>query len=360
MDIKVFSPEEFDKIEYAWKKLENGSDMTAFQLYDWYKNINPLYFKEKTKNFFREWIYVLAEENGEPFMIAPIQVVKIGFSCRGYGVKKAFYFIGRQGYTDYLNFIYKNFSTNAVKAIFQYLKDRYRSVKICKFEQLMVKTSLYEYLCTCGVVTNGFSDSKDCCMMLEVPDSFEEYKKRISKNLISNIRKSLNRQNRENVELCYEMIYSLDAKTSQVLLDIRSERLREKEKNALRNASFLGKVYNYSAYVIKKIFSAEHNVIIESCNPWCFVVRHGERIVGYFWGIKSEFNGEYYMILAGVDKEYERYTPVLSQFYLYIQELCDSEDNHIKVIDFTRGGERYKKEIGGTERYISTVEFLIY
>ena len=35
MDIKVFSPEEFDKIEYAWKKLENGPDMTAFQLYDW-------------------------------------------------------------------------------------------------------------------------------------------------------------------------------------------------------------------------------------------------------------------------------------------------------------------------------------
>ena len=51
MEFKVFSPEEFDRIEDAWKKLQYGSEMTAFQLYDWYKNINALYFREKQKIF---------------------------------------------------------------------------------------------------------------------------------------------------------------------------------------------------------------------------------------------------------------------------------------------------------------------
>ena len=94
MDIKVFSPEEFDKIEYAWKKLENGADMTAFQLYDWYKNINDLLPKERIKNLVSECIYVLVEENGEPVMIAPLQMLKINLGHKQLGLPRAFYFIG--------------------------------------------------------------------------------------------------------------------------------------------------------------------------------------------------------------------------------------------------------------------------
>ena len=38
---------DFKQLEMYWKKLENGNDMTVFQLYDWYKNINQLLNKNQ-------------------------------------------------------------------------------------------------------------------------------------------------------------------------------------------------------------------------------------------------------------------------------------------------------------------------
>lgn len=49
MEIETFSPQEFGNLEAYWKQLESGDDMTVFQQYNWYKNVNALYFKEKAK-----------------------------------------------------------------------------------------------------------------------------------------------------------------------------------------------------------------------------------------------------------------------------------------------------------------------
>ena len=45
-DIKSFS-----KLEYIWKDLERGKDMTCFQTYSWYKMLNECYVPEDTNNY---------------------------------------------------------------------------------------------------------------------------------------------------------------------------------------------------------------------------------------------------------------------------------------------------------------------
>lgn len=137
MNIRVYTPKQFAELEQPWKQLEYGKDMTVFQLYDWYKQLNKLYFREHTKNIFRTWIYVLAEDEEKPIMIAPIQVIRLGAEFMGIGLERAFYFIGRQGYSDYLNFIYKDFSEKAVLCIFSYLQKTY-GISKCYFERLLI------------------------------------------------------------------------------------------------------------------------------------------------------------------------------------------------------------------------------
>ena len=73
--ISQFGPEHFNLLQDKWKYLESGCDMTIFQTFDWFKNINALYFKEPTKNLFRKWEYILIENDNKPIMIAPIQII---------------------------------------------------------------------------------------------------------------------------------------------------------------------------------------------------------------------------------------------------------------------------------------------
>lgn len=354
MEIKVFSPREFDKIEYSWKKLECGPDMTAFQLYDWYKNINALYFKEKTKKIFRRWVYVLAEENGEPVMIAPIQIVKISIGHKQLGLPIAFYLIGRQGYTDYLNFIYKDFSEEAVKAILGYLEDEYK-IHGCCFEQLLETTALYKFL------SSNFKHEKyECdCAALLLPETFEEYKKRLSKSTRQNIRTAINRQRRDNKHLAHEMVYEIDSKTADMLMRIRAERLPKKKRDCYKHASFKGKIYNILRDLLVKMFSAKHDIMHDNCNPWCFLVKDGERIAGFYWGITNDTRTAYYVILAGLEEAYAWYSPNISHFCLYLEELYASGNVSVKVIDFTRGGETYKKDLGAEKKTAYRIDFKI-
>ncbi len=355
MKLKVFKPEDFKKLETAWKTLEVGEDMTAFQMYDWCKNINALYFKERTKKLFREWIYILVTENDEPVMIAPVQVVKVRFNISDYGIRKAFYFIGRQGYSDYLNFIYKDFSPEAVELVIKYLLENYK-VRQFMFEQLLENTDFYRYLnekCTTCYKQSLY------CAALKLPHTFDEYKKMLSKSTRQNIRTAINRQNRDGINLHHEMIFYIDDEMSETLAEIRAIRLKDKQRKTTSEMSLLGKTYNLLRDVIIKLFNAKHDILKENCHPWCFLVKKDDRIVGYFWGIRNEARKEYYVILAGVDKEFAWYSPSISHLYLYIKEQYEQDKDDIKILDFTRGGEGYKKDLGASKKNAYVVRFKI-
>lgn len=354
MEIQEYSPQQFNELKKAWKELESGDDMTVFQHYDWYKYVNALYEKEHAKKLFREWVYLLVVDNEQPIMIAPIQIIKAGAQYKNVGLARGAYFIGRQGYSDYLNFIYRDFSENAARSIFNYLKSERKLNRVC-FEQLLENTDLYHFL----VKEFNYTQSECYCASLELPETFEEYRKLLSKNTRQNIRTAINRQKRNELALTHEIVYQLDPDMSDVLMKIREQRLAEKRKNSSTNASIKGRIYGKFRGLVVKLFSAEQDVINESCNPWCFLVKDGDRIVSYFWGMRNDYRDEYYVILAGVDKDYTWYSPSLSHLYLFIQEQYESGDKKVKVLDFTRGGERYKEDMGASKKSAWAITFKI-
>lgn len=350
--VEVFTPEQFDLLHDCWKQLESGEDMSIFQTYDWFKNINALYFKEHTKNIFRRWEYILIRLDNEPVMIAPIQIILVGWQYKCVGLRKGFYFIGRQGYSDYLNLIYHHFQEEAFLVLSDYLKKKYHTSYFC-FEQLLETTELAKY-----IIANYKHAKSECyCADLVLPNTFDEYNGLLSKSTRQNIRTAINRQKRDNRELVHSLTYTIDDELANTLMDIRAMRLDEKRKKSGSKASWKGKLYGKMRRLLINLFTAEQEVIRENCNPWCFLVKEGERIASFFWGIYEKEKKIYYVILAGVDPEYAWYSPSISHLYLFIKEQYENDDRIFNILDFTRGGERYKEDMGGCKKIAWTISF---
>lgn len=344
----------FDRLEVYWRNLECGKDMTAFQSFDWYRNINSLYQLERVKNCYRKCRYIIVFSNETPILIAPLEIRTVGVGYRRYGAPRGIYFIGRVGYTDYLNFIYKDFDANAFRYLIDYLHSMYARLPLV-FERMLESSESHRFL------TEHFSCRQFpvCCAALYLPPSFEEYKMNLSKSTRQNIRTAINRAQKNGCYLTHELILDENNDIKEKLFILNKERLNKKSAKSRKEMSLAGRIYCFFANVFRGLFSAKLDVLRASRNSFCFLVKDDERIVSFFWGIRNDYLKEYYVILAGVDKDYEWYSPNISHLYLFMEEYYMKNNDSIRVIDFTRGAEGYKKNIGCQTRSVSDVVFRV-
>ncbi len=350
MKINEYTPEQFSELEQLWTPLERGKDMTVFQSYKWYKWLNTAYTKEKMKNYFRKWVYLVCfNDHNIPVMIAPIQIVRIGKSIKGVGLDRGAYFIGRKRYTDYMTFIYNQFNPDAVDCIMEYLKNQFR-INRFYFEFVLENTEFSNYIIDKYRITGQKTYSSAA---LYLPETFDSYYSSLKKHAKQNLRTAINRQKRDELNLHHEIVFEIDNSLQQQLLEIRAQRLKDKQNKSVKKIT--SKLYNWAYKGINDLFGAKMNVFECLNDQWCFLVKHENRIVGFYWGIYEK--DHYYVIYAGVDKEYTWYSPSLSHLYLWIQELYEDNPLGIKIIDFTVGDERYKTDIGGAVRKIQQLFF---
>ena len=352
MRIEEYCPDQFRKLKDYWKKLDNGEDMTIFQSYEWYLWINAAYKKEKIKSIFRQWVYIVCfDENEEPILIAPIQVVKKSIYIKGIGLKKGAYFIGRKGYSDYLGFIYHSFNPVACKGIMNYLRTTY-SIHHFELENVLVDTDFYCFL-HAEYIINQSHQYPSAAVYLS--NTIEEYTSSLKKHAKQNIRTAINRQKRDGLSFSREVIFNTNNDLQNTLLEIRKKRLGDKNKKAIKKIS--SKIYNWAHDCIVERFNADISVFDTGLPEWSFLVKNNDQIIGFYWGIRDIERKRYYVILAGVEMEYAWYSPSFSGLYQWICELTEKENREVEIIDFTVGNERYKTDIGGVVRNIEMLSF---
>lgn len=354
MKITEFSPEEFDKLEKAWKCLEKGIEMSWFQTYDWYKIINKHFMAEKKKAPFRFGTYVLlSDDEDKPLMIAPIQVVKTGLYVKGIGLRKGFYFIGRQGFSDYLNFIYDNFEDSYLDSILNYVKTKYKMNFFC-FENVSCECKSYTYF-----ETKNLSAKLDSlCMRICLPDNFETYKKSLSKNMRHNIRKGNNHAETDGLKLHYEIVRKIDNDMAKQLESIRLQRLGKKRTEMFEGLSSLASLYVKSRELLVKFTSKPVEVMEEVEDCWVLLAKDGDRIAAFFYSVYKPEIKTIYTLRAGVDVEYERYKPGITQLMAFVEDNLNSDEPEVFNIDLTRGNDSYKYDLKAKE--IVTSQFDLY
>lgn len=356
MKITEFSPQEFDKLEASWKLLEKGTDMTWFQTYDWYKIVNKHFIAEKKKAPFRFGTYVLlSDDNDKPLLIAPIQVIKTGFYFKGIGLRKGFYFIGRQGFSDYLNFVYNEFEDSYLDEIFKFLKNKYNSNFFC-FENISYKCKSY----TCLNKYQNIGQRLDSlCMCIELPDTFEEYHAKWTANMRHGINQAHHRMERDNMNFTYEIRHYIDDDFSKDLNKIRLERLKKKQDETYAALSSKAKVYTKVRDFIVDKTSVPIDIIEETDDCWCIVSKCDGDLAAFFYFQYKPENRTLYSVWLGTNEKYNRYKPGMTQLIDFIHDEINNGKPNLDYIDLTRGNERYKYDLKADEVTTSQFTFSI-
>lgn len=339
ISVKLFKQKDFCLLKNDWKKLENGCDMTAFQSYSWYSLINEQY---RRKSYFipGKVVYAAAYVNGEIKMIAPLFIVRLPSVVEKYNVDNGAHILGKWGYTDYLNFIYSDFSEECFEQIVSAVRKKYR-VSAFNIHQILPDTSMRTYLDS--KYTSSLLFEGDC-VKVPVYEDFDSYYKVLSKNFRQNLRTARNRADNDGIDIHYELLNKISEKDAAEFFDIYCSRQRIKQsggqtsgKNPAASAVSLFFNYKRNKYniLINTMTSLENSFILG-----CF---SGTEKIGLCLGLEDE-KGIRIPIVC-FKQDFSRYSPCILCIHQFLKD--SYENKTVKTFDLLKGSEQYKLNLGG-------------
>ena len=334
-----FDIECFSNLESVWKDLEKGQDMTSFQTYRWYKMLNECYVPKDTPNFLS--IYAVVKRDNEVILIAPLWIVRKTF---GIVNKKGIYFLGREGWSDYLNFIYKDFDEDAMLFLLKDVTKKYK-VTSYNFSELKENVQSYKFFNSNMKLKKN---SMHTCVALKLPSTIDEYKKLLSKSSRQNIRTAHNRLKKDGLEVRF--VFDDKDVDKEKCRNIREQRFIEKfrhfSKLRLMKYRLMYRLsFHFRPYLPFMCYDDGHYLTTYIGNELC----------SFFYYLIDDIHRQIFVIAAGVNLEYSRYSPGIISLNAFINDIIKTQN--IEVIDFTRGNEPYKYVVGGKDHYIRNVMF---
>lgn len=331
-----------DTLEPVWKLLENGSDMTLFQSFDWNKMLLEYYIPKDTK--FYESKYAIVRNEETICIIAPLWITKKTFR---YLNKKGVYLLGRDSYSDYLNVIYNVFIPEAFDFLIKDLHQRFNQDHFF-FEHLNESTSIYNH------ITNSYNviqDKKEPCVNLQLPSTIDEYHKLLSKHSKQNLRTANNRLIKDGLSIVFDMDNNIIDKDT--CLAIRESKLSVQYNRIPRikiyKYRFINRLlYHFPRFAPMKTYIGS-KIMTASING---------KVCAFFNYAYDEPHKRIVIISAGTDLTYARYSPGMLLMYNFIKQIIELQI--YKEIDFTRGDESYKFALGGKKSINHNFSFSIF
>ena len=339
---KTFTSSNFHLLKEEWIKLEKGEDMTYYQSYHWYESI--MKFMPEKKGYYGS-VFLCIYLGDQLQLICPLWVV---YKTINFVNKRSVYILGRQGWSDYLNVIYDNCSTDAFLVLFNYIKDKWKIKSVC-FEQLMEHSRFFKY------ISSNYSFRKDIvttCVKLEIPESNDDYKKQLSKSSRQNIRTARNRLAKDGLSITF----SFDAHPNlEQCKSMRAKRvIKKNEPKSFRDKLRQIKNEVYQRFTIE--FPKYLPFYADSNSRMMTACIDGE--LAAFFNYSLDTNHRQVMLMAvGTNEKFSRYSPGVLLVFEYVTKQIESKE--IQVLDFTRGNESYKYQLGGTDHLIHSIVFEI-
>lgn len=343
--IDYFSTERIYEIASVWRSLELGTDMTYYQRYDWYEYLAKL--NSKKYNAHEILFALISSVNGDAVMIAPLWIVKRRFRLIN---KKGAYFFGCQGWNDYCNFIYKVFYPKAMIALMDDLYERW-GITYYRLDYMKEKTIACQYILHQESCVKMICDKRSVAVGLILPVGELEYSKMLSKGTKQNIRTAVNRMKKAGIE------YVIQNSDSEIDLEqFRAYRnVRVKEKNSWTIKSFVFKAKMCLLKYLRYQFADYTPFDDVNIGSQFLTINRGKIILASFCYGYDAVHREIVVMAVSLNEEYARYSPGMVSMYNFIIELL--KDENIDFVDFTRGNEKYKYSLGGSNHYVHSMKF---
>lgn len=341
--ITTYKKKDIVQLKNIWNMLEKGVEMTYFQSYHW--NYMLSNFIPEGKNY--EAVYFLVkDENEKAVLIAPLWIIKSTFRFVN---KKGSYFIGRNGWSDYLNLIYSTFDSGAFYFLLYHIQHKY-GCSYFYFEQLKEESGVFQHI---QHYCNIIKDYITTCVYLHLPDTVDDYQKILSKNSKQNIRTARNRLEKDgrHISFCFDSRPDLDICKKMRETRVGQKRLKEQEGESwgVRIKRWINKFLTVS-FPVYLPFYEDHQ------SRFLTAYIDGELSAFFNYGYDA-IRQEIIVMAVGTNEKFAKYSPGILLLYEFI--LYQIKNSNIKIIDFTRGDERYKYALGGVNHIIHSIAFKI-
>ena len=336
---KITSVKDFETLKCAWKELETGRDMTAFQSYEWNRLLILEFFSFSYNRRFSEVRCYVVYEEQTAVAILPVIIQKCNAKILWWGRKKGTYILGEGSWSDYLNFIYKEPNVQAWELI---LKNLSRPLFI---NYLRSNTALCQFL-----GERGDSCGQHPSVFVPLSSDVAEYTASLSKSVRQNIRTAANRMNKAG--LVYELRIEdgkLDASLANELIRMHYDRAKIKnQKKHKKNLHWVSRNLRNS---YKEYQNRQYNIIYHSMTEnesgMAVIVYLNGALAGYMYGMRD--SDAVRIMHNCVKEEYNFYSPMFKGAYDFICDEINNKRHNVTQIDFTRGNEGYKLQLGGEE-----------
>lgn len=342
MNIKEYvitSVEDFKALSTTWKSLESGQDMTAFQSFDWNLFLAEEFFSSLYNRLFASIKVYIVSKQDAPVMILPVIMQKASIKILWWGRKKGCYLLGEGSFSDYMNVIYKDFDASALQMLVEKVPHP------LLFNNIRSTTAAADSF-------NALSSTSHSTpsVYVELEPSVDAYMTTLSKSVKQNLRTAVNRMNKAG--LTYEIKVldgTLDEALAKKLIGMHDVRASSKNKKHDRNG--LHWVSRFIRNKYRAYQNKHYNIIFQSmtrnASGVTIIACLENEPAGYLYGL---IDHNAIRIMHNCFKEdYKFYSPMFRGAFDFICSEISDQKHNLQQVDFTRGDEGYKFQLGGKE-----------
>lgn len=318
--------------------------MSAFQRFDWATIVNERIRKERASRFAVKTRYYLISRDGAPVLIAPLRVHLAPLSP---GHRRGVHFEGRSGPADYLNMVYRHFDPTAARVAFEAVVDDF-GIKQMHLERMLQDTDAFRW-------ANKLASAKatlHAAIKLVLPENVDIYTRALSKSTRQNIRTGWNRARRDGIDIQVEVLYDITIGEAQDFAALKERREAHRKSGqpstrSVRLLSFIRKAYFASLFTD---YDEAQQAMARTSNPVIIRITADGVLAAFAFGLNDNFAGKRTLRLlqVGIDDKFSRYSPGFIGLHRFISQEIETGRSNWDVVDFTRGEERYKSQLGGS------------
>ncbi len=322
----------FRSLEKIWKDMETPS-MSPFLHYDYMRYIKTsvTWFKP----FFTRIACVLPEGSDEILMICPMKL-RADF--------KYHTLLGDMQGCDIADVLWeRGLSEGTKESVIRFF---FETMKGKMYLNRIPEQSLFAK----GVPSERISYTRDVeYVAIDMQEDYKAYLQTLSKNMRHQINKTYNRLERENVPqqlFIYDANNRVSKELERKINRMYITRLISRY-NPEREGSKLWRAYYW---ILFQYLKHDTRSFRKLPNSFLAVVMSGEKVMAFVSGYKTHDGISVSMTRLAINEELDYYSPgriLMNELIKYLHEKTD-----IKVLDMSRGNERYKKDFGGRSYFI--------
>ena len=322
-------------LKQIWQKLY-ADNPYLFPYSSWeYNEQIYKYMRVKPSSMFQKNFFLVYEEEKKPLVLFPLYLKKNKLRLFGENISGA----------GHLDLLYDEaITTKQFENAFSELKSMFPG-KTLELRMINERSKLFSFLQSMADAGTDAAfpvkaEEERVCVKIPFPDDYEEYEKGFNSHARNNLHRAYKKVRSSELDMSLKVIQG--PFTDKALLS-EAMKIYTKRESERKNRRM-----DFIPYIKHRYFSGLMWAMENLASHYTFCFFLNNKLVAFMTGFATNYNEIVFPYLA-IDSKFASYAPgklMIGESIKYLQA-----HNSIRVLDLSRGDEKYKLEMGGVRHY---------